>query len=117
MQLGRHEEGIAEFREALKSSALFVLTATELANALAVAGKREEALKELNQANNPPWRTFGAALVYTGLGEKDEAFHWLRKAIELRVPMVGVLKVDPRFDPLRSDPRYADLLRRMGLPQ
>jgi tetratricopeptide (TPR) repeat protein len=88
-----------------------------LANALAVAGKREEALKVLNQVNNAPLRAFGAALVYTGLGEKDEAFRWLRKAIELRVPMVGVLKVDPRFDPLRQDPRFPDLLRRMGLPQ
>lgn len=54
-------------------------TATELANALAVAGKRGEALKLLDQVNNPPWKAFSAALVYVGPGEKDEAFRGLER--------------------------------------
>ena len=60
----------------------------------------------------------GAALVYAGLGEKDEAFRSLEKAIELRGPwpFVILLKVDPRFDSLREDPRFQNLLRRMNLP-
>jgi tetratricopeptide (TPR) repeat protein len=55
------------------------------------------------------------ALVYMGLGDKDHAFTWLEKAYEerARLPM---LKVDPIWDPLRADPRYTDLLRRIGLP-
>jgi TolB-like protein/DNA-binding winged helix-turn-helix (wHTH) protein len=116
VQMGRHEEAIAELREALKSSTIYEHTATELANALAVAGKREEALKVLGQVQNVPWRTFGAALVHTGLGEKDEAFRSLEKAVDLRAPLITLLKVDPRFDSLRKDPRFPKLLRRMNLP-
>ena len=73
VQMGRHQEATTELRIALKSSTLHDHTATELANALAVAGKREEALKMLDQVEDTPWRTFGAALVHTGLGESDEA--------------------------------------------
>jgi adenylate cyclase len=117
VQMGRHEEAIRELREALKSSTIYEHTATELANVLAVAGKREEALKVLDRVENLPWRIFGAALVHTGLGEKDEAFRSLEKAIELRAPFVTLLKVDPRFDSLRQDPRYPNLLRQMNLSE
>jgi len=50
------------------------------------------------------------------LGDKNQAFEWLDKAYQTRSNL-GFLKVDPIFDPIRSDPRYADLLHRMGLPQ
>ena len=57
-------------------------------------------------------------MIYVGLGEKDKAFEWLEKSYEERF-VVGEgstdIKVDPVFDPLRSDPRFADLLRRMNL--
>jgi len=119
VQMGRHQEAITELRIALKSSTLHDHTATELANALAVAGKREEALKMLDQVGNAPWRTFGAALVHTGLGERDEAFRSLQRAIEIRAPwpFVSLLKQDPRFDSLREDPRFQDLLSRMNFPK
>ena len=96
---------------------MFEHTATELANALAVAGKREEALKVLDRVEYVPWKIFGAALVHTGLGEKDEAFRSLEKAIELRAPFVTLLKVDPRFDSLRGDPRFGNLLRKINFPE
>jgi serine/threonine protein kinase/tetratricopeptide (TPR) repeat protein len=115
VQMGKHEQAIAELREALKSSTIYAHTATELANALAVAGKREEAMKLLDTVEYVPWKTIGAALVFAGLGEKDEAFRSLEKAIELRAPFVIVLKVDPRFDSLHEDPRFQNLLRRMNL--
>ena len=54
------------------------------------------------------------ALIYTGLGEKDKAFEWLEKAYHERHPYLAFLKVEPVFDTLRSDPRFADLLRRIG---
>jgi len=114
--MGRHDEAIAELREALKSSTIYEHTATELANALAVSGKRQEAMKVLNGVQNVAWKIFGAALVHTGLGEKDEAFGSLERAIDLRAPFVILLKVDPRFDSLRQDPRFPNLLRRMNLP-
>ena len=66
VQMGRYKEAIAELREALKSSTIYEHTATELANALAVAGEREEALQVLERVKNVPWYTFGAALVHSG---------------------------------------------------
>jgi eukaryotic-like serine/threonine-protein kinase len=57
------------------------------------------------------------AIAYTALGDKDRAFERLEKMYELHGYSILQLKVDPYFDPLRSDPRFADLLRRMGLPQ
>jgi tetratricopeptide (TPR) repeat protein len=104
--MGRHEEAIAELREALKSSTMYENTATELAYTLVVVGQREEALKVLDRVENVPWRSFGAALVYSGLGEKDEALRSLHKAIDSRPPLVILLKVDPRFDSLRHEPRF-----------
>ena len=57
------------------------------------------------------------ASIYASLGEKDEAFLWLEHAYAERDNWLSFLKVDPRFDNLRSDPRFQDLLRRIGLPQ
>jgi len=54
---------------------------------------------------------------YAELGLKDKAFEWLDKAIELRISNMEFIKVDERFVPLRSDPRFGDLLRRIGLPK
>jgi hypothetical protein len=101
--------------ERRSSLPLYAHTATELAHALGVAGKREEAMKLLDTVEHVPWKTLGAALVHTAAGEKDEAFRSLEKAIELRAPFVIALKVDPRFDSLREDPRFQNLLRRMNL--
>jgi eukaryotic-like serine/threonine-protein kinase len=56
------------------------------------------------------------ALVYGDLGDKDQAFKWLEKGFQERVWML-FLKADPNFDPLRSDTRFAEILRRMGLPR
>jgi tetratricopeptide (TPR) repeat protein len=59
----------------------------------------------------------GLAGFYARLGEKDKAFAWLEKAYEERNEGLTLLKVDARFDNIRSDPRFQDLLRRIGLPQ
>ena len=57
------------------------------------------------------------ALVHANLGHPDEAFAWLEKAFEQRSAYLRLLKVDPVFDPLRSDPRFQDLLTRMNFPE
>ena len=54
---------------------------------------------------------------YAALGDKDQAFYWLEKAYSEKAGGLGYVKISKPMDPLRSDPRYADLLRRMGLPQ
>jgi tetratricopeptide (TPR) repeat protein len=117
VQMGKPDAAITELRKALRSSTMYEHTATELANALVVAGKRDEALKELDRVRNASWKAFGAALVYAGAGERDQAFRSLDKAMELRAPLVILLKVDPRFDLPRPDPRFTQLLRRMNLPE
>ncbi len=55
------------------------------------------------------------AVVYVGLGDKEQAFAWLEKAYQDRSFWLIWLKVEPRFDSLRDDPRFQDLLRRIGL--
>jgi hypothetical protein len=60
---------------------------------------------------------YDIALIYTGLGENDKAFSWLEKAYEDHSTEMIYFKVDPMLAPLRSDPRYQVLLRRMGLAQ
>jgi len=57
----------------------------------------------------------GFARIYAGMGDKDQAFVWLEKGYEERSTPLYFLKVDPIWDPLRSDPRFNDLLRRIGL--
>ena len=83
-------------------------------------GKRDEAKRILAKLKRKRERGFvspaALAIVSGALGRKDEAFAWLAKAYEERDPHLTYLKVGPRFAPLRSDPRFADLLRRMGLP-
>jgi len=55
------------------------------------------------------------ATVYIGLGDKDRTFEWLGQAVEERGEFVTWLKTEPLYDPLRSDPRFAELLRRLKL--
>jgi hypothetical protein len=58
--------------------------------------------------------TYYVATVQVGLGHVDEAFDWLAKAEAERSVYVGWLKVDPELDPLRSDPRFTELLKKVG---
>jgi len=84
-------------------------------------GERSEALRVAEELRAASKQRFVPAVcfavVYVGLGEKDQAFTWLEKAYEERSSSLAYLKVDSIWDSLHSDPRFADLLRRMGLPQ
>jgi len=88
----------------------------------AILGKREEARKLIGEwkqlfAGSPRQvhQSYWIAAVYTALGEKDQALGWLEKAYEHRFGELMLLSVEPRFDNLRSDPRFTSLLRRMNL--
>jgi TolB-like protein/DNA-binding winged helix-turn-helix (wHTH) protein/Tfp pilus assembly protein PilF len=75
-----------------------------------------EKFRETNrQSKSDPVGMF--ALAYTGMGNKDEAFAWLQKALAEHSFVLLALKVDPAYDPLRSDPRFQDLLRRLAFTQ
>jgi hypothetical protein len=56
------------------------------------------------------------AVVYAGCADADDAIRWLRKTYDARSPTVVLMNVDPLLDPLRSDPRFQDLLGRLNLP-
>ncbi|MGA8609209.1 MAG: tetratricopeptide repeat protein [Candidatus Sulfotelmatobacter sp.] len=60
---------------------------------------------------------YGIAQLYAELGEKDQAFHWLNTAFQEHDDSLVALKTDSSFDPIRSDPRFAELVRKVGLPQ
>jgi TolB-like protein/tetratricopeptide (TPR) repeat protein len=119
-QKGMMEEAIREFQEAVNLSERNPVYLGDLGHAYALAAKRREAmgvleeLKKLSRQRYVPARAI--AEVYIGLGEKDEAFFWLRKAFEERDGWLVHLRGDPRYDPLRSDPHFQDLLRRMNFP-
>jgi hypothetical protein len=85
----------------------------------ALAGKRAEAfaiLRELEERyDRGESPAFWPAALYAGLGDIDQAFAWLEKAFQARSGALGFLTWYPYFDPLRSDPRYRDLVRRLGL--
>jgi serine/threonine-protein kinase len=120
-QKGKYDEAIAEFRQVLNLSAGKPLGITALAHAYALSGKRAEAQRTLAELQEISKRRYvspaSIALIYAALGDKDQAFTWLEKADKERDPNLARLTVDPRFDSLRSDPRFADLVRRVGLPQ
>jgi DNA-binding winged helix-turn-helix (wHTH) protein/TolB-like protein/Tfp pilus assembly protein PilF len=111
-----HKQAIAEFRKALDLDPRQYIPM--LAYAYAKAGQRDEALKIL--ADFQPTaevrnRSTDVALIYSGLNWKDLAFEWLEKAFKTHEGYLALLQVEPKFDNLRSDPRYLDLLRRMNL--
>ncbi|HEY8227779.1 MAG TPA: protein kinase [Pyrinomonadaceae bacterium] len=92
-----------------------------LAHAYARSGKREEAMKVVGQMHELAKQryvpAYGFGLAYAGLGDKDQAFQWLERSLQDRAWEITYLKVDPNMDSLRTDPRFKDLVRRVGLPQ
>jgi eukaryotic-like serine/threonine-protein kinase len=118
----KYREALGEFEKAATLSGNSDYATGYLGYGYAVAGRRRDAGKKIEQLRQLSQQTyvpaFSIAVIYTGLGEKDRAFEWLDKAYEQREGWLGwYFLFDPEFDNLRSDPRYGDLLRRMGLPQ
>jgi adenylate cyclase len=125
-QKGRYAEAIAAFQNAIR---LFPggssITEAELGHTYAVSGNREEAQKIIaglqELAKSKYVSSFQIAAIYAGLSaspartEKDQAFAWLEKAYEERSDGLVYLMAEQRFDSLRSDPRFKDLARRIGL--
>jgi TolB-like protein/DNA-binding winged helix-turn-helix (wHTH) protein/Tfp pilus assembly protein PilF len=118
LQKHMNDEAIAELQKAAQLSGGSSTVLANLARAYAASGKRSEAIKlldDLKKRSNPIY-SHGSevAVVYAALGETDQAMNWLEKGYEERFNP-GVL-LRPGFDPLRSDPRFEDLVRRIGLP-
>jgi tetratricopeptide (TPR) repeat protein len=121
---GMYEEAIAEYQRAIElsgSSADNPTMSTMLAHCYAASGRRDQARDILNRLKEQSQRGYVSpcdiAEVHAALGEEDQAFEWLEKAYEARSASLRFLKVDQLMDSLRSDPRFADLLRRVGLAE
>lgn len=116
-QKGMYEKAIVEFQKARLTDDNPALLGA-LGHAYAVSGNRGAAEKIIKALKSPSKRYVAPchiATIYVGLQKKDEAFQWLERAYQGRDEWLLYLKIDPRLDSLRSDPRFRDLLRRMNL--
>ena len=118
VQKGMYEEAIAEFRKAMAIDSSAPGRIAAFAYTYAVEGKTTEARKMLDglkeRAKHELIAPVSFAIIYNGLGEKDQAFQWLEKAYKDRSGP-PYLAIDLMLDSLRPDPRFADLARRKGL--
>jgi serine/threonine protein kinase/Tfp pilus assembly protein PilF len=119
-KMGRHELAIAEGEKGVKLSGGSHLMNAALAQTFATAGKRKKAIQILADLTNPSKQKYVApyffAGIHVGLGEDDRAMEYLEKSYEERSHWLIYLHIDPSMDGLRSNPRFQDLLRRVGLP-
>jgi Tfp pilus assembly protein PilF len=120
--LGQEEDAVPEYQKAVELSHGDTDTVAGLAHAHIAMGQRAEAEKILRdllrQSKKNYVSTYMIGTICAGLGEKDKAFEFLEKAYQERSPdMPYFLKADLRIDTLRSDARFQDLMRRVGIPQ
>ena len=119
VQKGAYQEALAELNRALPLSADWAYIISELGYVHAVLGNRAEALRAIEQLKERRAREHIdpvlIAYIYVALGDKEQAFAWLEKGYEERSGLMCWIEIEPKFDSLRSEPRFAELLRRMGL--
>lgn len=112
-------EAIKEFQSAATLSGNHPLYQAWLGYGYATSGRRSEAqqiIDELIRPSNTKYVSpYDVAAVWAGLGDKNQAVKWLGKAYEERAAHLVHIYIEPAFEPLRSDPRFQELLRRMGL--
>ncbi len=113
-----YAEAIAEAHRAKELSPMQTVSVALDGYALAKSGKRAEAravLEELLKLSQERYVSpYSIALVYNGLGEHDETLAWLERGLEKRDVRMALLKVEPKWNNLRDDPRFQNLLGRIG---
>jgi TolB-like protein/Flp pilus assembly protein TadD len=116
VEKGMYEEAIQQFQKLGDQPHAL----GHIGNAYARMGRKADAREMISELQKHVQNTgvgrYEIALVYAGLGEKDEAFAWLEKSFAARDKGLTYLKIDPCLDPLRSDSRFQGLVRRVGLP-
>ncbi len=118
---GRHDDALAESQKAVALSPVSPMFKAGLGYVHARVGQSDAARKiigELTAASRHRYTpALAFAIVHLGLGERDQALTWLEKAYAERFNRLAYLRREPVWDPLRADPRFQDLLRRIGLPE
>jgi tetratricopeptide (TPR) repeat protein len=118
-QLHEYEDAAAAFETALSLSPRDARATPALGHVYGLMGRRQDALRLIESTRDRDMRGWlgptSVAVIYLGLGDKDAAFSWFEKAWKLREGALPYIKLDPRCDPVRSDPRFALLLRKIGL--
>jgi TolB-like protein/DNA-binding winged helix-turn-helix (wHTH) protein/Tfp pilus assembly protein PilF len=110
-------EAIAAFRRTETALRGWPVALAAIGHVQGVSGRRGDArqtLDELRRLGRERYVTpYGVALIHAGLGERQQAVAWLERALHDRAHWLVWLKLDPRFDPLRTDPGFAEILRRI----
>jgi serine/threonine-protein kinase len=118
-QQKNYPDAVAELEKAYALSGEFPLILAPLASCYGGWGNKEKALELLEQLNAAATQMYVApiswVMIYLGIGDVEQAFEWLEKAAEARDALLCYLKVGPIYDSIRDDPRYEDLLYRIGL--
>jgi eukaryotic-like serine/threonine-protein kinase len=116
---GLYDQAISEYR-ATGPLREWVPTVAGIGYVYGIQGKRQEALQVLSnleaRSKKEYVTAYAVALVHAALRDKDRAFAWLEKGIEERTHWLVWLKRDLRWEPIRSDPRFPEMVRRVGLP-
>ncbi len=120
LKTGAYAEAIAQFQEAMRLSGGSTLAKAWLGCAFARSGRRSEAediLEELVEVSRKRYvSAYCLAMIHTALGDVDLAFSDLERAYSMHAHEMTFIGWEPNLDSLRSDPRFVNLLRRMGLP-
>ena len=121
MYKGAYEPAIEALQKSIPLSGDSPDEPASLGLAYALSGKRVEARKILDKLKQQSKGKYVASSIFASLhgalGESDQAFAWFDKAYEERDNVMVLLKVEPMFDPFRSDQRFTALLRRVGFPE
>ena len=121
LKVGRKEEAVSTMEKAVELTNRQNVVLSELGFVYGAVGKRTEAMAVAKELEDKYARKAAAghevAAVYSGLGDKDKAFEWLEKDFQNRDSRLNTFRWELQFEPLRDDPRFKDLLKRMGLPE
>ncbi|MHB2035428.1 MAG: tetratricopeptide repeat protein [Nitrososphaerales archaeon] len=117
LQKGMYDEAINEVKQAVELSRGSTISLAVLGHAYASAGRKNESLRIVRKLKERAKKrylpSYWIALIYTGLQDKDKAFAWLERAFQEHSSWLVWITVEPRFDVLRSDQRFALLLKKM----
>ena len=118
IQQGRFDEAISELRKAVELSGGSLIMKAILGHAYGRAGDRkaaEQMIEELTKSSAGYISAYNVALIYAGLDETDNALSWLARALEQHDLFLAWMNVEPMFDSVRSEPRFTEMVKRIGL--